>query len=371
MPPKMIILDCGETIEIHTIDCHSHRTKSTSRQNFLDAKWDAVNEAYLLPSGPLSVRGLPEIKRDIERLRAVTSTGEIEAKLEEDLKRQKSSERAFSAYGYLLLSALLLFLITLALSQYVFALIAFASVVALRALMGPFTRRYAPWLGLVKSQEMLIVRLKRAADEFDRFVAEKSEQVRTNFLDEGVRLLEVSHLFGEVRTGGWAVLVTPAQQMKRALENVSQRIAPDARKSLKNPERISRDILPRLRSLIPLLVVPDIELIKSWNDAIEKEFSFEDRSRLAKLRTTVLTHPRLRMWLPTLFVSTVFLLVGYSLATVVVFLWGSFRTGSLLQLADFATLVKEWQFLLLGVGLTAVLIAVYALRREKDGHKKG
>jgi hypothetical protein len=364
----MVLVDCGDTIEIYTMTCGGGNTQQIiTKKSLLNAEWDPEKEEYSLPSGPvIRVHDFPtEIKREIERLRKENDMDNIQTALEIDLKRQRSSERNMLALIYAATGALLSFMaLAVTYSQQAFTFVGLACLVIPLLFRDPFAKRFGPWLGLVSSEQLLFIRLRKAIDVLDRFVNEK----RLQFLEEGVKLLDVSYLPSEIRTGQWSLLRRPAKQVMELLSNISWGIRPAIRKSTNKREYVIRDVLPRLRLLLPLLLEPDMELLDSWNEATRQKFQvLEDRRPLVRLRTGILRRPLLHAML----MSGVFLIAGYGFAAVAIFLWGSYRSGSVLQLAGLLALTKEWYYFLVGPTLGGLIWGIWSKRSPpRNGTRK-
>jgi len=351
-------------MEIRHIGCGADTLRSIPKRYLLDAKWDAVTKAYVIEERrwSLDLRDYPEeIGHEIERFRKQNKMDEIERKLKEDLKRQKSSERVLLVFGYAVMAAFLfLLLLGVTYSQTGVVLVGVAFFVVMFFVRDKFARRFAPWLGTLKTEDQLFLRLREAIETLERFANGKGSQ----FLDEGVRLLEVSDLRGTVHTGGWAVVGRPAAETRELLKCISQGIAPAAQETRKNPTRIAELVLPKLKSLLPFLLEPDTLLIGSWNKATRNQFALQDRRPMIRVKTVLLS--ALPGFWYMLLMSAAFVVVGFTLAAAAVFVWFSFVSGSMLPPSEFLELVKGWQFVLAGVGLSAVPCATwFGLARKK------
>jgi len=360
MPRRLVLVDCGDTLELYEMTCGGgNKQWIITKKSLLNAEWDPKKEEYSLPSGPvIRVHDFPtEIKREIERLRKENNMDDIQTALESDLKRQRSSERNMLVWVYAAMGALLSFMVlAVTYSQQAFAFVGIACFFVPVVFRDPFAKRFGPWLGLVSSEQLLFIRLRKAIDAFDRFASEK----RLQFLEEGVKLLDVSYLPSEFRTRQWSLLRGPAKQVTQLLSNISWGIRPAIRKSKDKREYVITDVLPRLRLLLPLLLEPDMELLNSWNEATRQKFQvLEDRRPLVRLRTGILRRP----WLHATLISGFFLIAGYGFAAVALFLWGSYRSGSVLQLAEFLALTKEWYYFLVGPPLGGLIWGIWSKLR--------
>jgi hypothetical protein len=346
-------------MEVVEVNCGGGESRRTlKRQALIDAKWDAANESYVLPGGQVfSVRGMPtRLKDQIERVRISSMIDEKAAQLEEALGRERSSDRVLSVYDLLVLAAVMAtFLWILNLQQPLGYLLLAPLLVALSFARRQFARRFAPWSGFLFFEDVLFIRIRRAAKELDRFLVDG----KTVFLDEAVKsLLSVSSL-----TNDWTMRTTSrlawqvGKEAKDVAENIATRIAPHARRS-REPKTFSRLVLGRLKGLLPILAKPDIATIASWNEAVRNEFpTAEGRPTLTAFGRAFLSKPRVMK----VFTLIGILLSGYFMAVLILFAFHSLLTGHLLQASDFFTLLKESSstYLILSNGLAAVVAVVW------------
>jgi hypothetical protein len=360
---KSLVLECGDWIEVVEPSCGGGgSTRTVKRQALIDAKWDAAKESYVLGSGQLfSVSGMPtQLKDEIERIRISGKTEGILPQLEENLKKQRFSERVLSAYDLLAFAVVVAtFLWILSLPQPMGIFLPAAAFIGLLVARPRFAKRFAPWSGFLSFEDLLFIRVGRAVKGLDRFLVDG----KTLLLDEATKsLLSTSSL-----TSTWTTRTLTsrlgrqvAEEVNNIRKNITTRIVPHVRQS-KDPKTFNQLALGRLKGLLPILAKPDIAAIASWNEAVRNEFPIAGgQPKPAAFGRELLSKPRAAK----VFTLISILLVGYVMALLILFGYHSLLAGHLLQASDFVALLKvsSSTYLLVSNGL-AGLIGLVWLRK--------
>lgn len=356
---KWLVLDCGEYLEVREVPCGGGgSTHGVRKQALFNAKWNATDESYVLASGEVfSVRGMPaQVKDEIERVHISGTIDKKAADLEQALKKQRSSDRILSGYDLFSLAVVIAaFLWIVSLQQPLAYFLAPVPLIVAIASRRRFAKRFAAWSGFLAFEDLLFIRVKRAIDELDRFVVDR----RNEFLDEGIKLLNVSSLTREwtTRRTNSRVVQRVENEVEHLTQNITSRIAPYVRRS-RDPKTISQLVLGRLRPLLPIVAKPDVSAIASWNDAARNEFpTLESRAPLTRLRRIFVSRPRVLKSLS----FAALLLAGYAMSALIMFGWQSILRGYILQIGEFSALVSEFfsTYLLLSTALAALLATVW------------
>jgi hypothetical protein len=323
---ERVVLDCGSRIVITRVLCDgSPSSQPVPKDEFMGSKWDAVKQAYFFKdSEVLNVRGYPQDLKDrLDRIWIAGNTKTIAEELTRRAARAKQSkQRRLAFVAIAVIAVLCTFLVTAAFLARYAPLSGWLPLVVITLfiiLAQPVGRRYAPWSILY--EDLLFLKLHDAIESLSEYVNSGNEM----YLAESIKALNVPS--ETAPSSRWGVVAGVHRSVADLVFNVTNRIAYFVRENGSNLKGINDKVIPTLRSLLPVLVNPDMNAIADWNSMVSAQFH-EVQPSVGRTLAARLGRSRLIPVAASLF-------LGYAVSTI------GFLAGSLLFSLPFVEFTKQ------------------------------